>query len=138
MRLVARLLLLLLLALLPAAPAAAQDLKALVAQLAEGDFSDRAEVIRQIAATGEPEAQEVLSLLANGDLEQVKATGAVVRIEKRGRSKVAFELLAGAALGEVGRRDTRAIRINNNLRREVDAALGLLRGTVRNFVCGRA
>jgi len=127
MRLVARLLLLLLLALLPAAPAAAQDLETLVAELAEGDFSDRAEVIRQIAATGEPEAQEVLSLLANGDLEQVKATGAVVRIEKRGRSKVAFELFTGAALGEVGRRDTRAIRINNNLRREVDAALGLLR-----------
>ena len=119
-------LLLVLLALLPAAPAAAQELEALVAELPQGDFSDRARVIQRIAETGDPRAGRVLRLLGDGDLEQMKGSGRIVRIESEGRDDFAFDLFTDEALGEVGRRDTRRIRVNNNLRRAIDAALGLL------------
>ena len=120
-------LLLMLLALLPAPPAAAQELEALVAELAEGDFSDRAAVVQRIAETGDPRAERVLRLLGDGDLEQMKDSGRVVRIESEGRDDFAFDVFTGEALGEVGRRDTRRIKVNNSLRRRIDAALGLLR-----------
>ncbi|MGF1552449.1 MAG: urea ABC transporter permease subunit UrtB [Paracoccaceae bacterium] len=122
------------LALLLASPSRAQeaDLDALVAELPEGDFGDRAGVIRRIAETGDPRAERVLQLLGDGDLEQMKETGEVVRVESRGRDDFAYRLFTDEALGEVGRRDTRSIRVNNNLRREIDAALGLLRLTSEN------
>ena len=106
--------------------APAQTLEEAVAKLPEGDFADRAEVIQEIAGTGDPRAARVLRLLGDGDLEQMKDSGRVVRIESEGRDDFAFDLFTDEALGEVGRRDTRKIRINNNLRREIGAALGLL------------
>jgi len=110
-----------------AAPASGATLEELVAELPEGDFDDRAAVIQRIAETGNPRAAEILQLLTEGDLEQMKDSGRVVRIESKGRDDFAFDVFTGEALGEVGRRDTRRIRVNNNLRRAVDAALGLLR-----------
>jgi urea transport system permease protein len=111
------------------APAQERDLEALIAELPEGGFDERAETIRRIAETGDPRAERVLQLLGDGDLEVMKDTGEVVRLESRGRDDFAFRLFTGEELGEVGRRDTSAIRVNNNLRREIQAALGILRLT---------
>jgi len=120
-------LLFLVMLLLPA-PALAQGaaLEELVTELPDGDFADRAEVIQRIAETGDPRAVRILELLGDGDLEQRKDDGRVVRIESQGRDDFAFDIFTGESLGEVGRRDTRGIKINNNLRRAIQAALGTL------------
>jgi len=123
MRLVACLLAILLAGL---APAAAQTLESLVAELPEGDFDDRAAVIGRIAKTGDPRAVHVLELLGGGDLELHDDTGQVVEIRSEGRDDYAFDVFTGAALGEVGGRDTTPIRINNSLRRVINAAIGTL------------
>ncbi len=47
-------------------PALAQTLEELMAQLPEGSFSDRAEVVSAIAATGDERAAAVLEALAGG------------------------------------------------------------------------
>ncbi|MEL6338216.1 MAG: urea ABC transporter permease subunit UrtB, partial [Pseudomonadota bacterium] len=61
-------------------PAAAQSLEDLVAALPEGEFADRARVIDAIAATGDPRAGAILEALGEGDLEQLRETGAVVLV----------------------------------------------------------
>ncbi|MEO0624145.1 MAG: urea ABC transporter permease subunit UrtB [Pseudomonadota bacterium] len=114
---------------LTAAWAEDRSLEELVAALPEGDFGDRAEVIAAIAATGDPRAGGILEALGEGELEQVKKTDAVVRIEKQGKDKYAFDPFTAEALGKLKRRATRRIKLNNQLRGEIAAALGVLRLT---------
>ncbi|MEL7349157.1 MAG: urea ABC transporter permease subunit UrtB, partial [Pseudomonadota bacterium] len=108
-------------------PAAAQSLEDLVAALPEGEFADRARVIDAIAATGDPRAGAILEALGEGDLEQLRETGAVVLVVEEGRDEFAHDPFTNARLQELGRRDTRRIKMNNNLRRQVDALIGQLR-----------
>ncbi len=110
-----------------AAPAAAQSLEELVARLPDGNFDDRAGLIEEIARSGDPRAAGLLEMLGEGDLEQLKSDGRVVRVEERGRDEFAMDPLTGAEIQELGRRDTRRIKMNNNLRRQIDATLGALR-----------
>jgi len=122
-----RALLLSALLILAALPAAAQSLEELVAQLPEGEFADRARVIEAIAASGDPRAGAILETLGAGDLEVLKDDGRVVRVEERGRDDVAMDPFTGAEIRELGRRDTRRIKLNNDLRRLIEAELGVLR-----------
>ncbi|MEM6488324.1 MAG: urea ABC transporter permease subunit UrtB [Pseudomonadota bacterium] len=110
-------------------PASAQDdaaFQALVAALPDGEFDDRAQVIRQIAATGHPRAAVVLEALGAGDLKVLKDTGQVVLVVEEGRDDFAHDPFTDARIQELGRRDTRRIKINNALRREIEAAVGQL------------
>ncbi|MEM6972797.1 MAG: urea ABC transporter permease subunit UrtB [Pseudomonadota bacterium] len=111
----------------PALPAAAQSLEDLVASLPEGEFADRAKVIDAIAASGDPRAGAILEALGAGDLEQMRKTGAVVLVVEEGRDEFAHDPFTNARIQELGRRDTRRIKMNNSLRRQVDAVLGQLR-----------
>ena len=108
------------------AGASAQSLEELVATLPEGGYDERAEVIQQIAATGDSRAVGVLEALSEGDLQELKASGEVVRGERRGSSYLAFNPITGEALGEIGRRDGDKVRVNNSLRREIAAALSAM------------
>ncbi|MGF1446663.1 MAG: urea ABC transporter permease subunit UrtB [Pikeienuella sp.] len=108
-------------------PAGAQSLEELVEALPQGEFGERADVIRQIAQSGDPRAGEILEALGGGDLETLRATGRVVRVEERGRDEFALDPFTGDVIQELGRRDTRRIKMNNNLRRLVDEMLGVLR-----------
>ncbi|MGF1500765.1 MAG: urea ABC transporter permease subunit UrtB [Paracoccaceae bacterium] len=114
------------------------SLEALVAALPEGDFAERSAVIAAIAASGDPRAGAILEALGGGDLEQLKSDGRVVRVEDRGRDEFAMDPFTGAEIQELGRRDTRRIKLNNNLRREIDAALGVLRLTSSDPALRRA
>lgn len=120
-----------LLACAPLAGRAQDPFETLAARLADGDFADRARVVAEIAASGDPRAATLLERLADGDLAVMKAgsehAGRLVRVEARGRDDVAFDLFTGEALGEIGRRGASKIRVNNALRRDVAAALGALR-----------
>ncbi|MEM8992447.1 MAG: urea ABC transporter permease subunit UrtB [Pseudomonadota bacterium] len=114
------------LCLLLSVPAQAASLEELVAKLPEGKFKQRAEVVSEIAATGDPRAVAVLEALASGDLQALKSDGRVVRVETQGRKRVAYDALTGDEIGEIGRRDGRKVRVNNSLRRTIAAALGTM------------
>ncbi len=104
----------------------AQSLEDLVAQLSEGSYGERAEVIAAIGATGDDRATIVLDALQEGDLHARKADGAVIRVTGRGSNAEAFDPLTGAALGAVAPRSTDPIRVNNALRRAVRSAISTL------------
>ena len=107
-------------------PARAQTLEELIAQLPEGSFSDRADVVAAIGATGDDRAATVLEALQEGDLQARKSDGKVVRVTGRGSSAEAFDPLTGESLGPVAARSTDAVRVNNALRRAVRSAVATL------------
>ncbi len=123
MRFLAALLGLLLLA---GAPAFAQSLEELVAKLPEGDYSDRAEVVAAIGASGDPRAATVLEALQAGDLQQRKSDDAVMLVTGRGDAAKAVDPLTGADLGPVPSRSTTPLKVNNSLRRAIRSALSTL------------
>ncbi len=124
-----RLVSLLLLCLLFAGPALAQSLEDLIAQLPEGSYSDRAEVVAAIGATGDDRAAAVLEALQDGDLAMRKADGVVVKVTGRGSKARAFDALTGEELGPVPSRSTEAVKVNNALRRAIRSALSTVRLT---------
>ncbi|MFT3974754.1 MAG: urea ABC transporter permease subunit UrtB [Amaricoccus sp.] len=122
MRLIVTALLWILLAL----PSAAASLEELIAKLPDGSFTDRAEVVAEIAATGDPRAAAVLSALGDGELAAQKADGALVRVVGRGASATAYDPLTGTEIGPVASRSTDAVKVNNSLRRTIRSALATL------------
>ena len=54
-----------------------------MAQLPEGDFADRAEVVTAIALTGDDRALPLLDALSDGELHVRKADGAILRVTGR-------------------------------------------------------
>ncbi len=111
---------------LGAGSASAETLEALMAKLPAGSYSDRADVVMEIGATGDDRAAAVLNALNDGALAARKSDGAIVRVEGRGSSAMAFDPLTGAALGPVEPRSTDAIKVNNSLRRAVRSAISTL------------
>ena len=77
---------------LAVAPALAQSFEELVARLPEGSFSDRAEAVSALAASGDPRAAALLRVLGDGELQQRKEDGALVRVTGRGAAATAFDL----------------------------------------------
>jgi urea transport system permease protein len=120
---------------LVAGPAAAQTLEQLMLRLPEGSFSERAEVVSEIAATGDARAAAVLETLGEGELHRRKADGAMIRVTGRGSKAQGFDVLTGAELGPVPSRSTEAVKVNNSLRRAIRSALSTL--TLRDPDPGR-
>jgi urea transport system permease protein len=112
--------------LLTCAVAQAQTLESLMAELPAGGFTERAEVVSRIAATGDPRAAAVLDALLEGDLARMKADGRIVRVEGGRSNARAFDALTGEELGPAGRGLVEDIRVNNAVRRAVRAAVGVL------------
>ncbi len=107
-------------------PVQSQSLGQLVAKLPDGGYDDRAEIVHQIAATGDPRAIGILEALSEGDIRQLKSDKSVVRVEKGGAGYLLFDPVTGDALGEVKRRGAKKVKVNNGLRREIAAALGAM------------
>ncbi|MEM1129878.1 MAG: urea ABC transporter permease subunit UrtB [Pseudomonadota bacterium] len=106
--------------------AVAQSFEDLVAALPEGNFDDRAEVVGALAATGDERAVPVLEALLGGELALLKEPGEVVYVTKRGRDEFATGVLTGEDYGEIPRRGATDVRVNNSLRRDIRAAIGVL------------
>ncbi|MDQ0313844.1 urea ABC transporter permease subunit UrtB [Amorphus orientalis] len=99
----------------------AEELRPLLSGLDNGrDFAATEAGIRAIAATGNPAAAPLLRALRNGDLEIRKSDNRVVLVVEEGRDDFAVDPLTGERLGELGRRDTNRISINNNIRNLID------------------
>ncbi len=104
----------------------AQTLEELITKLPDGNYTERGAVVGQIAATGDPRAAALLEALGEGELQQRTADGVILRVTGRGDKAQAYDPLTGAELGPVAPRTTTAIKVNNSLRRDIRAALGLL------------
>ncbi len=103
-----------------------EDLRPLVDALGGGNFRETAGAVADLAATGNPAAAPVLELLRAGDLYTRRSDGVVVRGARAGRDIALSDVFTGEELETVGRREARQIRVNNSLRRDIDAALGQL------------
>ena len=109
------------------APAMAQqndDLRPLVNALAEGKFKEREKAIGVIADTGDPRVVPALKALGDGDLYFRKSDNLVVIAKQSGGVYTLIDPLSLEPLGETGKSAVTKIRVNNRLRRAVDAAIG--------------
>ncbi|MCF8478945.1 MAG: urea ABC transporter permease subunit UrtB [Rhodospirillum sp.] len=110
----------------PSPARAEEDLAPLVAILAEGGLSERAEAIDALAATGDPRAVPILEALADGALMVRKADGAVVIAKTAGKVLALTDPVTGVALAEVASGALDKIKVNNRLRRSIRDAVGAL------------
>ncbi|WP_238547722.1 urea ABC transporter permease subunit UrtB [Meridianimarinicoccus roseus] len=106
--------------------AAAPGFEGLVRALPDGNFDEVEALVSAIAETGDERATGVLEALASGDLHRLKSNEAVVIVREIGGDDHAFDALSGESYGEIPRRGSSAIRVNNSLRRVVAAAVGTL------------
>jgi urea transport system permease protein len=108
----------LLMLLLASLPARAQDDAA--AALASGSYDDIRRGVEALATSGIPRAADILAALQDGRL-YARADHALF-VKQADGSYV--DALTGAAAGDVG--SVKAVRLNNGVRRAIDAALGML------------
>ncbi|MCV0398069.1 MAG: urea ABC transporter permease subunit UrtB [Rhizobiaceae bacterium] len=122
-------------ALVASAPAAAQDetldpggeAARLLRLLPEGSYRDRAEIIGQLARTGEPALVPILRRLEAGDLHALPDGGAIVTIkDAEGGDVVATDVATGEEVGTLAKSELVQVRVNNLIRREVRTAIGAL------------
>ena len=106
----------------------AQDssIRDLVSRLAASDFKETAEIVDQLAATGDPAVAPLLEALGGGDLHFRKSDNALFIVEKGGKGYLLTDPLTGESAGEAGRRDVKKVRVNNSLRRSIRSAIGML------------
>ncbi|WP_421359313.1 urea ABC transporter permease subunit UrtB [Agrobacterium rosae] len=109
-----------------AAPSFAQqsDPKALIDVLGTADFKQAETLTGQIAATGDPRVVPALEAYAEGDLYVRKADNLVFMAKAAGANFTLIDPLTGTSAGEVPKAAVTKIRVNNNLRRVIRAALG--------------
>ncbi|MCL6707271.1 urea ABC transporter permease subunit UrtB [Pseudomonas sp. R2.Fl] len=109
-----------------AAPAFAQgaDPKPLIDQLAKANFNKAEELIGEIAATGDPRVVAALEAFAEGDLYARKSDNVVFIARAAGSQLTLVDPLTGEEAGQVAKSAAAKIKVNNNLRRAIRAALG--------------
>jgi len=108
------------------AGAGAAEIAPLINALAQGNFDDREKAIENLAATGDAGVAPVLEALDGGNLYLRKTDGSVWIVRKEGDSLTLVDPRSGAAAGAAGADEIEKIKVNNRLRRAIDAALGSL------------
>jgi urea transport system permease protein len=106
--------------LLAGAAAEAADLKEALARFTTDDFSETAEGIAEVVATGDPRAAAIIEALQAGRLLYTAEPKAVYYKDTNGKL---FDAATGQAVtGEPSGLEN--VRLNNRLRRATDAAIG--------------
>ena len=111
-------------ALVPAA--SAQTLEQLLPVLAGGGYSEKAEAVAVLGASGDPRAAAVLRALLDANLYARKDGGGVVIGEPRGDVLQLRDPLTLAGLGQAAVSDLDRARVNNRVRGVIRTALGAL------------
>ena len=104
--------------------AQAAELSDLVRALGQGSFNDRSEAIAALAATGDPRAVAPLEALNAGNLYTRKSDNEVVIARRDGADMALVDPLTGAVIGQEPESALDRIRVNNSVRRDIEAALG--------------
>lgn len=103
-------------------PVWAADFEELVRGLGQGSFDQREKAIGELAATGNPRAAAILEALQAGELS-LRADGAIFIVNKAG---AASDPLTGKVDTSVEVGSLERVRINNRLRRAIEASMGSL------------
>jgi urea transport system permease protein len=101
--------------------ARAATLSEALARFTADEFSETAEGIGEVAASGDPRAATIIEALQDGRLLFSAERKAVFYKDK---SDKLFDAATGRAVAEQPPTDLTNVRINNRLRRAIDAALG--------------
>jgi len=100
-------------------------LRALLARLATTkNFQETEAVVRDLAATGEPAVERILSALADGNLYVRKSDQSVFAGKEDGQTVSLSNPLDGTAAGAVAKADIAKVKVNNALRRTIRDAMG--------------
>ena len=94
--------------------------------LAEKSNDAKAAAVENLASSGDPRAVPILEAFLDGRLFRAKADERIVIGEASAQGFNIVDAVTGEALGEVGKREVRKVRINNRLRRLVRGRLGAL------------
>ncbi len=110
------------------APAGAQtaDIGQLVTALATGSFDDKEKAIVAIAASGNPRAAAIIEALGAGTLYVRKIDARIVIATPKAGGLALADAATGAAAGEGSEAELDRVRVNNRLRRAIEAAVGSL------------
>ncbi|MBO0125914.1 urea ABC transporter permease subunit UrtB [Agrobacterium sp. OT33] len=103
---------------------AQSDPKALIDALGTADFKQAETLIGQIAATGDARVVPALEAFAAGDLYVRKSDNLVFMTKAAGSNFTLIDPLTGESAGEAPKAAVTKIRVNNNLRRVIRAAMG--------------
>lgn len=106
-----------------AAPAAPQGFAAWVAALPEASYSDKADLVQKIAASGEPAAAPVLRAMLENRL--FSAAGHVLISTTEGEPQALADAITGAA-STVPADDVKKVGTNNSLRKTLKASIAQL------------
>ena len=109
--------------LLSATASAATDLAGLVKKLDADSYSEKAEAVEALAASGAPEAAAVLQALAAGQFLKHKADGRLLIGAPAGDKTTVRDAVTGAAAGSIASVELEPIGINNRVRRAIETAL---------------
>ena len=107
-------------------PARAEALQAPIDALAQGGFDEREKAIADLAATQDPRAVAVLQALGAGTLYVRKSDKSIVIGADRNGKFTVTDPLSGQLLEGLDEAALEKIRVNNRLRRAIDAAMGSL------------
>lgn len=119
-----RIVLAFLVTLLFCAHALAQDVGSLVNALAPGNFKDREAAIAALASSRAPEAVPVLEALAAGNLFMRRADQKVFIAASSGETVSLIDPVGMVAAGEAAKAELDKVKVNNALRKAIQAALG--------------
>ena len=100
------------------------DPKPLIDALGTADFKQAETLVGQIAATGDPRVVPMLEAYAEGDLYVRKADNLVFMTKATGANFTLIDPVSGEAAGEAPKAALTKIRVNNNMRRVIRAAMG--------------
>ena len=103
---------------------AADDLRAMIDALGNGNFQENQKQVEALAKTGDPKIVPALEALSDGDLYRRKADGIVFIVKPAGDSLTLVDALSGEEAGEEAKAALEKIKVNNGLRRAIRAALG--------------
>ena len=105
-----------------AAPALAGPFEDAVAQFSEGSFADSEEAVAKLAVTGNPMAPAIINALQDGRLY---ADPDAKKVYLKSADGKVTDAVTGTVVGDIPDSASK-LRLNNKLRRAVEAALGSL------------
>jgi urea transport system permease protein len=100
------------------------DPKALFNQLADANFNEAEALVSRIAATGDPRVVPALNAFSEGDLYFRKSDKEVFAAKPAGSQLELLDPVTGESAGQIAKSAVTKIKVNNNLRRAIRAALG--------------
>ncbi|MDK4720577.1 MULTISPECIES: urea ABC transporter permease subunit UrtB [Rhizobium] len=103
---------------------AQEDAHSLINSLGQANFQKAGDIVQSLAKSGDPKVVPALQAFSDGDLYVRKSDNQVFIAKSSGDMMDLLDPVSGQVVGQEGKDNLGKIKINNNLRRAVRAALG--------------